>query len=97
MKQEQQNHVSEELEEQGQYLDALSTLQKGIDVQDVRKDDYNAAKLELQRLQALGYGRTTVNEDQEQYLEPVILPQEEEEEPKDIYDAGFDISSLLDL
>lgn len=98
VKQEQQNHVAEELEDQAQYLDAINILQKGIDIQDVRKDDLNAAKQELQRLQVLGYGKTTLNQDQEQYLEPIKLPtEEEEEEPKDIYDGDFDITTLLEL
>jgi transposase InsO family protein len=96
---EQRAQVEQELEEQRAELDALNILTGSIDIQDVRKDDYNAAKIDVQRLQALGYTNTTLNQDQEQYLEPIETPSSNAKEDKevDIYDGDFDISSLLDL
>lgn len=91
---EQEQQVKEALEAHEQDLQAHNILSGGIDIKTVRKDDYNAAKIELQRLAALGYGSTTLNQEQEQYLDVEV---EEEEPIADAYDSDFDISSLLDF
>lgn len=95
----QSTEVQKELEQQRTELEALNILAGAIDIQDVRKDDYNAAKIDVQRLQALGYTNTTLNQDQEQYLEPIETIEETQKDTDevDLYNGDFDISSLLDM
>lgn len=60
---EQHQLLQRQKEERAELLANLSLLQGGIDLKTVRKDEYNNAKLELERYQLLGLGRTVLAEE----------------------------------
>lgn len=97
VQQEQAAQVEQQLQEQDGVLDAMGVLAGSIDIKDVRKDEYNRAEEELQRLHALGYHQT-MEEEQEQFIHEYSVPNpKQEDEEGDIYDKDFDISDLMNL
>lgn len=91
---EQVQQVKDELSAHEELLQNMNVLQGGIDIQTVRKDDWNNARLEVERMRDLGFIESkTVPQQQEEYL-PNLLTEDDDE--GDVYD-NFDINDLKNL
>lgn len=93
---EQQQRAIETLDEHEQLLESMNILNGGIDMRQARKEEYNKAKLEVDRLRALGHIQKETHEQQQQQYLPNT--DDADDDNDNLYDDDeFDFSSLLDL